>query len=125
MTGKPTRNLTKRSLPIEVRSAVKAGQEKKGEDIVVLDLRGLSSFTDFFVIMTGHSARQNVAMGDQIRVELKKKNLRPLGVEKGAKADWFLMDYGFFIVHIFTPASREYYALEKLWGDASRLAYPS
>ena len=123
MTGKTTQNLTKRGLPAEVRSAVKAGHEKKGEDVVVLDLRKLSSFTDFFVIMTGQSARQNVAMGDHIRVELKKKNLRPLGVEKGAKADWFLMDFGFFIVHIFTPASREYYALEKLWVDSPRVSY--
>ena len=123
MTEKPTQNLTKRSLPAEVRSAVKAGGEKKGEDIIVLDLRKISSFTDFFVIMTGQSARQNVALGDHIRVELKKKNMKPLGVEKGAKADWFLMDYGFFIVHIFTPASREYYALEKLWGDAPRVSY--
>lgn len=115
--------LTKRSLPAEVRSAVKAGLEKKGESVVVLDLRKISSFTDFFVIMSGQSERQNVALGEHIQGELKKKKVRPLGTEKGAKADWYLLDYGYFIVHVFTPASREFYSLEKLWGDAPRVFY--
>ena len=81
---------------------MKAAQEKKGEEICVLDLRDLSSFTDFFVILNGNSSRQNVALFESVEEELKKTGLRPLSVEGKENAEWILMDYGFFLVHVFT-----------------------
>ncbi len=105
------------SLPNEISLCVKAGQDKKAEDILVLDLRGLSSFTDYFVIMQGNSVRQNHALLESVELSLKNKNIRPLSVEGKKHGEWILMDYGSFIVHIFSSQTRAYYALEKLWGD--------
>jgi ribosome-associated protein len=118
----PTR-LTRRSLPPEVRLSVKASQDRKAEDIVVLDLRDISHFTDFFVIVTGNSARQNKAIYESIERELKKGRLMPIGVEGRELAEWILIDYGSFVVHVFSRQARGYYSLEKLWGDAPRLSY--
>jgi ribosome-associated protein len=123
MTTETAKKLTKRGLPAEVRQSVKAGQDKKAEDILVLDLRELTSFTDFFVIVTGNSSRQNAAIAESIEQELKKKATRPLGIEGREQAEWILMDYGSFVVHIFSRRAREYYSLDKLWGDAPRVAY--
>lgn len=118
----PTK-ITKRSLPREVKLAVKASLEKKAEKIVILDLREISSFTDFFVIMQGNSRRQNAAIYESVEQELKKEKVRPLSIEGKQNAEWILMDYGSFIVHIFSMEAREYYLLEKLWGDAPHLDY--
>lgn len=115
--------LSKKSLPAEVRLSVKASQDKKAEDIVVLDLRSISTFTDFFVIVTGNSSRQNTAIYESIEQELKKNRLIPLGVEGRDLAEWILIDYGNFVVHVFSKQARGYYSLEKLWGDAPRLSY--
>ncbi|MBM3295038.1 MAG: ribosome silencing factor [Candidatus Aminicenantes bacterium] len=113
---------TKRHLPAAVRTALRAAQSKKAEDIVVLDLRGAAAFTDFFLIMHGQSNRQNAALREAIEAGLKAGGLRPLGVEGAGHGEWILLDYGSFIVHIFSRPARLYYALEKLWGDAPRLA---
>lgn len=115
--------LTKRGLPPEVRLSVKASQAKKAEDILVLDLRGIASFTDYFVIMTGNSSRQNLAIYENIEQELSKGRVFPLGVEGKERAEWILIDYGNFIIHVFSRRARDYYALEKLWGDAPRLSF--
>lgn len=115
--------LSRKSLPPEVRVSVKASQDKKAEDIVVLDLRGVSTFTDFFVIVTGNSSRQNTAICESIEQELKKGRRMPLGVEGRELAEWILIDYGSFVVHVFSKQARGYYSLEKLWGDAPRLSY--
>jgi len=115
--------LTKRSLPPEVRLSVKASQAKKAEDILVLDLRGIATFTDFFVIMSGNSSRQNIAIYENIEHELGKGKVFPLGVEGKERAEWILIDYGSFIVHVFSKRARDYYALEKLWGDAPKVSY--
>ena len=115
--------LTRKSLPPEVRLSVKASQDKKAEDIVVLDLREVSTFTDFFVIMTGNSTRQNKAIYESIEQELKKSRLIPIGVEGRDLAEWILIDYGSFVVHVFSKQARGYYSLEKLWGDAPRLFF--
>lgn len=124
MTNDTAKKLTKRGLPPEVRLSVKTSQAKKGEDILVLDLRELTSFTDFFVIVTGNSSRQNAAIVESIEQDLKKKKTRPLGIEGKEVAEWILMDYGDFVVHVFSKRAREYYSLEKLWGDAPRVVYP-
>ncbi len=123
MTKKNIPTLTRRSLPPEVRLSVKAGQDKKAEDIVVLDLRDVSGFTDFFVIMAGNSSRQNTAIYESIEQELKKSRVRPIGVEGRDQAEWILIDYGSFVVHVFSRQARGYYSLEKLWGDAPRLSF--
>jgi ribosome-associated protein len=123
MTKENIRKFTKRNLPAEVRLAVKAAQARKGEEICVLDLRDVSSFTDFFVIMHGNSSRQNVALYEGVEEELKRTGVRPLSVEGKENAEWILMDYGFFLVHVFTRNSRDYYSLDKLWGDAPRVQY--
>jgi ribosome-associated protein len=123
MTKQSPPKFSKRSLPPEVRLSVKASQDKKAEDIMVLDLRGVSTFTDFFVIMTGNSSRQNTAIYESIELELKRDKLVPIGVEGRELAEWILIDYGSFVVHIFSKQARGYYSLEKLWGDAPRLSY--
>ena len=117
------KKLSKRSLPREVKLSVEAGLEKKGEDIVVLDLRNLASFTDYFVILQGNSSRQNKAIYEGIEQRLKQEKFLPLSIEGKQNAEWILMDYGNFIVHVFSKKAREYYLLEKLWGDSPRLNY--
>jgi len=123
MAGEKTRKFSIRSLPSEVRLSVKAGQARKAEDVLVLDLREISTFTDYFIIMTGNSSRQNVAIYENIEQELKKGKLQPLGVEGKELAEWILVDYGSFIVHVFSRRTRDYYSLEKLWGDAPMVSY--
>jgi ribosome-associated protein len=123
MAKKNPPKLTKKNLPQEVKLSVKASQDKKAEDIIVLDLRDISSFTDFFVIVTGNSTRQNTAIYESIEQELKKGRLMPIGVEGRNLAEWILIDYGSFVVHVFSKQARGYYSLEKLWGDAPRLSY--
>ncbi len=114
------KKLDKRSIAKHVKVSVEASREKKAEDIMVLDLRDISSFTDYFVIMQGNSKRQNIAIYEGVEKALKDRNIRPLSIEGRENAEWVLMDYGDFIVHIFSKEAREYYSLEKLWGDAPR-----
>lgn len=109
----------------ELRVAVKASQGKKATDLVVLDLRGLASFTDFFLLTSGSSNRQLKAIADAVEEALAKKGIKPDHVEGYPRGDWILMDYVDFVVHLFTPRSRAYYNLERLWGDAGRLAIAS
>lgn len=117
------KTISKRNIPREVKISIKASQAKKGENLVVLDLRGISSFTDYFVIMHGNSARQNLALQESIEKELKKEKTLPLSIEGKEHGEWILMDYGSFIIHVFSERAREYYSLEKLWGDAHKLSY--
>jgi len=115
--------LTKRRIPAAVKTALQAGLDKKAEDVTVLDLRAAASFTDFFVIMTGLNSRQTAAVAEAVERALKSLGIRPIGVEGASRGEWILIDYGFFLVHVFSPAARDYYALEKLWGDAPRLTF--
>lgn len=108
-------------LPEQVATAISAALDKKAEHIQVLDLRKGSAFTDFFIIATGNNIRQVQAIANGIEETLKKDDVRPALVEGYSKGDWILLDYFDFIVHIFTPATREFYALERLWGDAERV----
>lgn len=116
------RTFTKRQLPPSLRTAIQAAQDKKAEALVVLDLRAAASFTEYFLLMTGMNSRQTAALADAVERDLKAVDLRPIGVEGASRGEWILMDYGWFIVHIFSPAARDYYALEKLWGDAPSLS---
>lgn len=109
------------NVPADVKLAVAAARDKKAEQLHVLDLRKGSAFTDFFIIATGTNIRQVQAIADGIEEALKKIGMRPALVEGYARAEWILLDYFDFIVHVFTPATREFYALERLWGDAERI----
>lgn len=123
MTQDKKKRFTKRGLADEVKLAVDACLAKKAEDLCLLDLRGLSGFTDYFLITNGNSSRQNAAIAESVELRLKAAGLRPLGIEGRESPDWVLVDYGWFVVHVFSRAAREHYALEKLWGDAPRLDY--
>jgi len=123
MPEEKKKRFTKRSLPAEVREAVEAALGRKAEDLAVLDLRELSSFTDFFIITHGNSSRQNAAIAEAVEAALKAGGHRPLSVEGLESAEWVLLDYGWFIVHVFSRAARDRYGLENLWGDAPRLDF--
>jgi ribosome-associated protein len=94
--------------------------DKKAVDIRVIDLRGIVSYTDFFVICSGNTERQTKAIHDAIHEELKKgqDRLLPRRTEGDRESRWILLDYWDVVVHIFTPEAREYYRLENLWGEA-------
>ncbi len=92
--------------------------EKKGEDVKILDLRGLTSVTDFFVIITADSERKAKAVSDFIVDELKEEGERPMHIEGLDSLHWVLIDYVDVVVHIFQPEERKFYDLESLWSDA-------
>jgi len=108
-------------LPTPLRVAMQAAFDKKAQHVAVLDLRASSAFTDFFVICTGGTARQVKAIVEAVEDALRKVGERPSHIEGGEGAEWVLMDYFDFIVHVFTPDLRAFYALERLWGAAEHL----
>lgn len=105
----------------ELATVVKAIEEKKGTDIVVLDLTRISTFTDYFVICTGSSSRQMQTVADEIQLKLAASGVYPSHVEGYQVADWILLDYIDFVVHIFSERARAYYAIERLWRDAKQV----
>lgn len=105
----------------QVKNAVQAADEKKAQDMLVLRLSAITEFTDYFVICSGNSARQTKAIADEIIERLKTGGVRPLNTEGYNKAEWILIDYGAFVIHIFTDESRRFYDLERLWRDAERV----
>jgi ribosome-associated protein len=105
----------------QVTAAVRAAEEKKAQEITVLRLAEITSFTDYFLICSGTSSRQVQAIADEVRAQLKKRGMRPLHVEGYANAEWVLIDYGPLVVHIFSDTSRRFYDLERLWRDAERV----
>ncbi len=105
----------------QVRFAAECAEEKKAGNILVLRLSAITEFTDYFVICSGTSTRQTQAIADEITEQFKKINLRPLNSEGYQTGEWILLDYGSFIVHIFTESSRQFYDLERLWRDAERV----
>ena len=100
---------------------VKAVMGKKATDIVVLDVRGLTSIADFFIICSGSSNRQVMAIAEFIQVDLKKHGIKPLSVEGIKEGHWILLDYGHVIIHVFYEPLRSFYDLEGLWTDAKRI----
>ena len=109
----------------EVGRAVDLAQDRKGRDVTVLDLRGLSSATDFFLIVTGTSDIHVRSIANHIIDELKRDGVRPDHVEGVQGGRWDLSDSIDFVVHVFHPAARDFYQLERLWGDAPVLAVGS
>lgn len=98
---------------------------RKAADVMLLDLRGISSATDFYLIASGRSDTHVTAIADHVIDELKTHGARPAGVEGLRSGRWVLIDYVDFLVHVFHPAAREFYQLERLWGDAPRLVLDS
>ena len=106
--------------------AVRAAESKKAADIVVLDLKGVTSFADYFVICTGGNQKQVQAICDEVGLRLKHElSELPTNIEGYNQAEWVLSDYGDLLVHVFSPKSREYYGLERLWRGARRVEIPA
>ena len=105
----------------ELRQAVQAAQDHKAQDLRVLDLEGISSFTSFFLICSGTSTRHNQALCDAICEKLKKSGHAPTHVEGYAQAEWILVDDLKFVVHICSERARHFYDLERLWKNAQRV----
>ena len=105
--------------PLDIaRRVVELAEDKKAADIVLLDLTGLTTLADAFVICSGGSERQLDAIADGIVEGLRAEKVRPIGREGMAVSHWVLLDFGAVVVHIFTPPEREYYSLEKHWSEA-------
>lgn len=102
-------------------AAAKAALDKKAENVLILDVRGLTSYADFFVVASGSSDRQVQAIADSIEDGLKKSGERPIGVEGQQNGHWVLLDYGDVVCHVFYDEARLHYDLEGLWADAPRI----
>jgi ribosome-associated protein len=107
-----------------IRIACRAAGEKKASEILLLDLRKVATFTDFFLICSGSSTRQVQAISDSVEEQLRLVGRRPLHTEGYSRAEWILLDYGDLVVHVFSIAARRFYDLERLWRDAERLELP-
>jgi ribosome-associated protein len=104
-----------------IRAALHAAADKKAIELTVLDLRGVATFTDFFIISTGANKRQMQAISDEVVDRLKRRGSPAARVEGYQAAEWILVDYGDFIVHVFDEKARRFYDLEYLWREAKRL----
>ena len=109
-----------KGFPGDVTRATDLALERKAHDVIVLDLRGICTATDFFVVATGNSDVQVKAIAEHVVDELKTEGSRPDHVEGLRGGRWVLLDYIDFVVHVFHPQARDFYQLENLWGDAPR-----
>jgi ribosome-associated protein len=108
-----------------VVTALHAAADKKAVGLVVLDLRAVASFTDYFVIASGTNVRQVQAVADEVVERVRKEHRsKPARVEGYNTAEWVLLDYGDFILHVFEEKARRFYDLERLWRDAARVPLP-
>jgi ribosome-associated protein len=103
---------------------IKAASEKKALNLIVLDVRDLTSIADVFIICSGRSNRQVNAIADSIVAKLKKHEIKPLSVEGTGEGHWILLDYGHVVIHVFYEPVREFFDLEGLWVDAKRITTP-
>ncbi len=105
---------------------MRAAESKKAADITVLDLTGITSFADYFVVCTGANSKQVQAISDEVGLRMKHDvGELPVSVEGYSQAEWILADYGDLLIHIFSPKAREYYSLERLWRNAKTVAVPA
>ncbi len=101
---------------------IKAALGRKAMDLVILDVRKLTSFTDVFLICSGRSNRQVTAIAEHIKADLKKNKIAPISIEGLKEGQWVLMDYGHILIHIFLEPVREFYDLEGFWSNAARIS---
>jgi ribosome-associated protein len=114
--------MKKNDLKRQVAEAINACRDKKAEEITILELEKESgAFTDFFVVCSGTNPRQIQAISDEVEDRLKKDGMRPTHVEGYKQAEWVLLDYVDFVVHVFSEKARKFYDLERLWKSAKRL----
>jgi ribosome-associated protein len=120
----PTENepVTHIEMPPVLERATELASDRKAAEMLVLDLRGISNATDFFFIASGTSDMHVRSIAEHVMEELKKEGHRPSHVEGLRSGRWVLIDYIDFVVHVFHPAAREFYQLERLWGDAPTMA---
>jgi ribosome-associated protein len=111
-------------LPKAVAAAIEAAQDRKATGVVVLDLKKAGAFTDYFVICSAANPRQVQAIADAVEEALKAQKQRPSLVEGYARAEWVLLDYFDFVVHVFSKHARDFYGLDRLWGSATRIEFP-
>jgi len=104
-----------------LKIAAAAADDKKAHDVVALDISGIASFADYFLLCTGDSSRQMQAIADEVEKRLKANGLRPSHVEGYQNSEWILMDYIDLVIHIFSKTARAYYDLERLWRDGKKL----
>ena len=114
----PAKKVATPRLPADLKLAIKCAQDKQAIDLTVLDLRNASAFTDFFIVCTGANTKQVQAIADGVEAGLKADGQPPALVEGYNRGEWILLDYFTFIVHVFLPAQRNFYGLERLWGGA-------
>lgn len=107
-----------------VHTAARAADSKKAADIVTLRLVEITQFTDYFVICSGSSSRQVQAIAEEVTDKLRERGARPMNTEGYNNAEWVLIDYGAFVVHVFSNTARQFYDLERLWRDAERVEFP-
>lgn len=107
-----------------VQQAARAALDKKAADLVLLDLHGVASFTDYFLLCTGLSTRQVQAISDSVAEQLARYGVHPSHGEGYEQGEWVLLDYLDFVVHVFSPRARAYYDVERLWRRAARLPLP-
>jgi len=106
----------------QITAAIQACLEKKAEELSILEMeKGSGAFTDYFVLCSGTNPRQVQAIADEVELQLKKMGLRPTHVEGYKQAEWVLIDYVDFVVHVFSDKARKFYDLERLWKSAKRL----
>lgn len=119
----PTGGLSKQERSLQLAlAAAQTAAENKGQDVVILDLRDLTCIFDYFVIASGTSRRQLHAISDDIDDRLQKDlNDKRMGIEGYDGSSWILLDYGTIVVHLFDAETRDYYAIEKLWGEANQI----
>lgn len=115
----------KDNMDLSIDRYIKSTLGKKAADVVALDVRELTSYTDVFIICSGKSNRQVSAIAQFIQTDLKKQKVKPVSIEGAKEGKWVLMDYGHVIIHVFHESSREFYDLEGLWADAHRLSTPA
>ena|SRR2546423_2562201 len=116
---------TAENLDERVLTVLHAAAEKKAIEPVVLDLHEIASFTDYFVIVSGANERQVQAISDEVYENLKKEGHAALRVEGYKTAEWILLDYGDFVVHVFEQKARKFYDLERLWRESKRVELPA
>lgn len=109
------------SIPAELDLYVQIALEKKAEDPVLLDVGGLTSIADYFLILSGRSHRQVTAISEHVVKELKNQGIKPLSVDGLKEGHWVLIDYGHVLMHVFHDSVRRFYDLESLWVDAKRI----
>jgi ribosome-associated protein len=116
----PTQSAPARApkLPADLQRAIDLAVDRKGQNMVLLDLHGLSNSTDYFLLVNGTSDTHVRAIADHIIDEMRKENLRADHIEGLRTGRWVLIDFIDFVVHVFHPSAREFYQLERLWGDA-------